>query len=107
MLPKSRRIPRKRFKPLLGSKKYFHTKHFLLRVAPAEETHLAVSVSKKISKKALIRNKVKRRVYSTMRNFMPTLKPCLYLIIAKPNAEKVKGEELENELRLLVVNWRL
>ena len=95
MLPKSSRIPRALFKSLLESRQYFNSEHFSLRVASSDTVRVAVSVSKKISKKAVIRNKIRRRVYSAFRNIISTLKPGLYLIVAKPKAQKVKGKELE------------
>jgi len=104
MLSKSKRISRKLFKPLLGSRKYFNSEHFSLRVAPSEETRVAVSVSKKISKKAVVRNKVRRRVYSAMRDLVSSLRVGLYLVVAKHGSEKIMGKELENELKLLVVS---
>ncbi len=98
MLSKNKRIPRALFKPLLESKKYFNSQNFSLRTALANETRVAVSVSKKISKKAVIRNKIRRRVYSVTRTFIPHLPKRLFLLIAKPGAEKTKGENLKDEL---------
>lgn len=101
MLPKSRRIPRKLFKSL-ASGRYFNSEHFSLRVAPSKEVRIAVSVSKKISKKAVIRNKVRRRVYSMMYHLIPHLTNNLFLLVAKPGAEKIKGQNLKNELAELL-----
>ena len=98
MLPKSTRIPRKLFKPILESRKYFNSEHFSLRTASSEHVRVAVSVSKKVSKSAVIRNKIRRRVYSEFRNIISTLKPSLYLVVAKTGAEKVKSEHLRSEL---------
>lgn len=107
MLAKNRRIPRKLFKPLLESKQYFNSEHFALRVALSHETRVAVSVSKKISKKAVVRNKIRRRVYSIMGDLVSSLHAGLYLIMAKSGSAKIKEKALENELRLLVVSCQL
>ena len=53
------------------------------------------------------RNKVRRRTYSAMRSIIPHLRVGLYLIIAKTGVEEVKGRDLENELRALVVSCLL
>ena len=99
MLPKSKRIPRKLFKPLLESKKYFNSKNFSLRTASSVgETRIAVSVSKKVSKKAVIRNKVRRRAYSAVSKFIPNLSKNLFLLIAKPGVEKISYEDIKDEL---------
>ena len=101
MLPKSRRIPRESFKPLLLSRKYLNSEHFSLRVAPSTKPRVAVSVSKKVSKKAVVRNRVRRRVYSVTATIFPQLSNNLFLLIAKPRSEKVKGQELKDELAKL------
>lgn len=102
MLPKSRRIPRGLFKPLLESRKYFDSAFFSLRVASSDIPRVAVSVSKKVSKSAVIRNKVRRRVYSAARDLIPILTNKLFLLIAKPGAEKIKGQSLKKELAELL-----
>ena len=107
MLPKNRRIPRKLLGLILESKKYFNSVHFSLRVAPSNVTRVAISVSKKVSKYAVVRNRIRRRTYSAIQLLIPNLSHNLYLLIAKQGAEKVKGKELENELKSLVASCRL
>lgn len=81
--------------------------HFSIRFSPTDERGLIISVSKKVSKKAVIRNRVKRRVRAVMRDLLPQLKAGKYLIVAKPSSQDVKGEELKKELRLLFVSYIL
>ncbi len=81
--------------------------HFYLRVNQADEVKVVISVSKKVSKKAVTRNRIRRRARPIVREFISHLKPATYFIIAKPGAEKIKGIELENELKSLVVSCRL
>lgn len=59
---------------------------------------VAVSVSKKVSKRAVVRNKIRRRAYSAIRELIPNFSDNLFLLVAKPGAEKVQGEKLKNEL---------
>lgn len=101
MLPKSKRIPRKSFPEIIKTGKIFNSNHFTLRKSSSKELRVAVSVSKKVSKKAVIRNRTRRRVYSSMRKLLPFLEFGLYLIIAKVGADKLKGELLESELKKL------
>ena len=81
--------------------------HFYLRVKFSPIAKVIISVSKKVSKKAVVRNRIRRRVRPIMRKFVTNLRPATYFIITKPGAEKIKGEELENELRSLVVSCQL
>ena len=101
MLSKNKRISRKLFKENISKKRYFNSKHFSIQVTPLNTARFAVSVSKKISKKAVARNKIRRRVYAMIKKLIPKIEPGLYLIIARPGAENIKGEELKNELNLL------
>ena len=77
--------------------------HFYLRVTPAARATLIISVSKKISKKAVVRNRIRRRVRPILQKFISHLKPATYFIIAKPGAEEIKGETLEKELKSLMI----
>ena len=80
---------------------------FSLRVTSADTAKLIISVSKKVAKKAVTRNKIKRRVRAVFRNLISDLKPGSYLIIAKSGAESLKSKELESELKSLVVSRKL
>lgn len=80
--------------------------HFYLRITPGETVKIIISVSKKISKKAVIRNRIRRRVRPIIKNFIPKLRPANYFIVAKPGVEKIKGKELESELIMLIRSIR-
>lgn len=104
MLPKSSRIPRKSFASLLKSSKFFHSEHFLLRTGKTSETkpQFGVSVSKKISKKAVTRNTIRRRVYAVLSKKIKNIKPISALLIAKPGAEEIQGAHLQAEIEKLL-----
>jgi len=105
MLPKKSRILRKDFPALLSSRNFFHSDHFILRnaVSPDKFPHIAISVSKKISKKATIRNTVRRRVYSVIYPDLKKISPFQILFVAKSGAEKIKGQELKEEIKQLLL----
>ncbi len=102
MLSLQHRIPRKDFGPLLKSRIFAHSPHFSLRFADSTGVRVAVSVSKKVSKSAVVRNTIRRRMYALVRDVVPTMRPGLFLFIAKPKAETVKGEALKAELSTLL-----
>lgn len=77
--------------------------HFYLRVKPlSDRVKFVTSVSKKVSKKAVTRNLIRRRVRPILREFMTRLKPAEYFIVANPGAEKIKGKSLRDELAELL-----
>ena len=105
MLPKNQRVPRKLFSELLLGSSYINSPLFSLRFvssSPIKETRIGVSVSKKISKSAVVRNTVRRRVYSAASKFFKKFPNGVFLFVAKPGAEKLKGEKLMMELAKLL-----
>ena len=69
-----------------------------MKITPSKKACFAVSVSKKISKSSVVRNKIRRRVYSAIHHLIPNVKNNLYLLIAKPGADKIGGDGLKQEL---------
>ncbi len=105
MLPKKSRIPREIFSELLVNSKYTNSPPLSLRyILGSEFSHarIGVSVSKKVSKSAVVRNTVRRRVYSSIQNFIKELPKGMFLFVAKPGIEKIKGEKLKEEIKRLL-----
>jgi ribonuclease P protein component len=104
MLPKNKRIPRSLFSEILKSRHFTHSAHFSLRIGVSGEktARAAVSVSKKVSKSAVVRNSIRRRTYSALAPHLPSLSTGLYLVVAKSGAEKLKGEALNKEIGALL-----
>lgn len=107
MLSKQNRLERKDFVNLLASKRFVNTENFSLRLGAGEKVaKLAVSVSKKVSKLAVDRNTLRRRVYSVVRSSVKDLEPNSYLFVARPSAKKLKGERLEKEVFSLLNQFK-
>ena len=98
MLPKAKRVPRKLFGTLIQSKKFIDTKHFSVRIAPSDVTRIAVAVSKRVSKKAVVRNKIRRRTYFALRELLLELPRNLFLLVAKPSVSQTKVDTIKKEL---------
>jgi ribonuclease P protein component len=67
---------------------------------------LLIAVSAKVSKKAVVRNFLKRRIRAIMRPIVKDSK-FDYFIIVKPEATKMNYQELKNEVfnKLLITNY--
>ncbi|MBU1018280.1 ribonuclease P protein component [Patescibacteria group bacterium] len=64
-----------------------------------EPSQFAVSVSKKIHKKAVKRNKLRRQVQEALRLNLPLLKTQIkVLIIARPASEKISYDEINRSI---------
>lgn len=101
MLPKSNRIPRKMF-PLLRGSKTFQNDLFLLKFAFGESGgRFCFSVSKKIAKDAVTRNKMRRSGYRLIKKLMPKIKP---KIIAAFSFKKVpqNDDEIYEKLESII-----
>ncbi|WP_456469839.1 ribonuclease P protein component [Caminibacter sp.] len=76
--------------------KKVYSKFFTFFFLPSEELKIAAVVSKKISKKAVIRNKIKRRIKHLSRDF---LKEGSFIVIPKQDISQVKFEDLQNDFK--------
>lgn len=100
MLKRRERISRSLFPEILKSRTFVNSKHLTLRVGLSlGHPKFATSISKKIAKSAVIRNTLRRRIYSSV----PTgVTPGLYLFIAKAGSATLRGQILRDEVALLL-----
>jgi ribonuclease P protein component len=68
---------------------------FTIYYQPASEFKVAVIVSKKVSKKAVDRNLVKRRLLHALRHTQPSLPHTNLVIVAKPESLHCKQLQFE------------
>jgi len=105
MLPKNHRLPREFFFKLLEDSQYVNSPAFSLRFSKKlvfNKPRVAVSVSKKISKSAVVRNAMRRRTYTALQPLISQLSPKAFLFVAKSGAEKLKGDKLKKEIEKLL-----
>jgi len=76
MLPKHKKIPRKLFKNILTRGKIFHSANTTLRIKKNDSNNTVFSfvISKKVVKKSVERNKLKRQGYSIIKEFLDKIK---------------------------------
>lgn len=69
MLPKSKRLSTKAFKEIIEKGQSFHGPFLILRAINNVATSgFGVSVPKKVAKSAVLRNKMRRRVYTVIKS---------------------------------------
>ena len=73
----------------------------VMLVAPGRELKVGFSVSKKVGK-AVIRNKIKRRLRECFRPWMGDVKTGLYVIVARPSAAEAAFDTLQKDVRYLL-----
>ena len=101
------------FKRLARLGRPFFGTSLTFRIAPQGEdrsrpSRFAFVVSAKVSKKAVERNLLRRRIREIVRKALPSIKSGLdVLVITKPNARTLSFQELEQEVHMLLTKSRL
>lgn len=87
MLKKKERLTKKEFDRFFSSGKRIHSPLFTLLYTPDESFHGAVVVGKKIHKKAVDRNRLRRRLYSALyKEVKDTDTKGVFIVLTKPGA---------------------
>lgn len=114
-LPKANRLKhRKAFKAVYQKGGHTGGKYFILRCLqdglpkegeqPLPPTQIGVSISQKVSKKAVVRNRIKRQIRSIFRSLLPHLpQGWKIVVIVKPQAQGCKYEDFLRELKELLI----
>ena len=67
-------------------------------------TRIGISVSQKVSKKAVVRNRIKRQIRAAFQTFLPTLLPgWKVVVVVRSKALECKYEHFLRELKQLLV----
>lgn len=113
MLPSSRRVRQKSFQEIFKNGRFFSGKNLSLTVLknskfPEKPSSFAFSVSKKVSNKAVLRNKLRRRGYSIVKGVINQIKPgFLAVFVLKKGAEKLIFQEYKEEIESLLAKSNL
>lgn len=108
MLSKTRRIERKYFNQILSNSKRHNSKSFTLYVSKIEDggavkgSRWAFSVSKKVIKTAVGRNKQRRRGYSAVAKLVSIVKPGYFLFFVYKKGFETEYTALEGEIKTLL-----
>jgi len=106
VLPKKHRLKKKKefervFKKGKSAKKDFLFIKFIKN--SLDTTRFGFIVSRKISKKAVVRNKVKRRLREATREMLPEIKPGYdIVVVAQRGIEKLNFFQIKDNLKELL-----
>ena len=105
MLRKTERLPRSAFLPFFKNGKRFHGANLSVVYTPYHSFHAAVVVSKKVSKLAVGRNLIRRRLYGQLRQ-LRTQKPGVYIVTVKPTFASLSRKAMKEEASALIERLR-
>lgn len=99
MLKKKERLTKKEFDRFFSAGKRIHSPAFTLLYTPSETFHGAVVVGKKVYKKAVDRNRLRRRLYNALyKEIRETGTTGVFIILAKAGAT---GLDLSEQRRTI------
>jgi ribonuclease P protein component len=76
--------------------------------SPILLTRFGISISQKVSKKAVVRNRIKRQLKAAIRELLPQIKQgWKVVIVVKAEATECKYEHFLRELKQLLTNTKL
>jgi ribonuclease P protein component len=110
-LPKQHRLRSyQEFKQVYQKGSRHHGKWLILRVfsqqKPGESampTRIGISISQKVSKKAVVRNRIKRRIRAACRQLLPEISPGWEIVIVvKSQSQECEYGDFLQELRQLL-----
>ena len=116
-LPSKHRLKRRSdFKTVYQQGVRRYSRHLILRAVPIvpesldqpSPTKIAVSVSRKVNKKAVVRNRLKRLVKASFLSLLPQISPnWLMVVILKKEAQECKYEHFLRELEELLIKLKI
>ena len=111
MLKKKERLTRGQFDECFKKGKKIRGYHLDLSYTPSTNFHGAVVVGKRVYKRAVDRNKLRRQIYNLVYNLKKNndIKG-VFIILTKPPVSTLKYADLKNEVQGLLakaVGWRL
>lgn len=101
MLAKSQRLTTKAFNEVLAKGRVTHSTLFLIRsLSGNADIRLSAVAPQKIAKTAVLRNRIRRKIYKSAESIFPGLSEGLWLIVfSKKNIADVDNADIAADLR--------
>lgn len=106
MLPKQHRVPRAIFSTVIRRGNGAHSAHFSLKTLTVDDSkpaRFSFVISKKVDKRAVKRNLMRRRLSAVIAELLPSLPAGIVgIFFAKPRSQALAFKDIEEEIRFLV-----
>jgi ribonuclease P protein component len=102
MLKKRERLSRREVEQVLNKGKRVRGTLFSISVIGAQEMKCAVVVSKRVAKQAVLRNKIRRRVYATLGTLQDSIGNTHVVVFCNPATSQADVSDIQKELTQLL-----
>lgn len=102
MLKRSERLGRSQFASYAKGGRRFHSENMTVVYHPSLDFHGAVVVGKKVSKLAVTRNTIRRRVYAVLYGLKARQKSGVYIVMIKPSYKNLTKQAARSEVEALI-----
>ncbi len=89
------------FQRVFATRRVHGNAWFRMHYAPAEQARLGMAVARKVSGKAVVRNRIRRQIRESFRLNRLALAPMDYVILARPAAAALDRAQLRHALEQL------
>ncbi|QOC22601.1 ribonuclease P protein component [Wenzhouxiangella sp. AB-CW3] len=86
------------FSRVFATRKARSNRFFTIHYAPAEFARLGMAVSRRVSNRAVVRNRIRRQIRESFRHQRTQLKTMDYVVVARPAAAGLTPPELRDAL---------
>lgn len=110
MLPRSKRLSKKEFDEVMKKGRVNHSTFFTVIWVVSEDKHLKISsvAPKKIAKTAVLRNAIRRKVYSAVGKSINDISlPIKAIFLSKTGVIDIKNQDLKKEVRSIFVKMKV
>lgn len=103
MLPRKRRLSRQAFSRFFSVGKRYHTPLCTYIVAPAEAFYGSVVVSKKVARRAVDRNTIRRRFYAILRQHHSGMHLTgAYICLVKSGSMTATSNDIQDDMMSVI-----
>jgi len=100
MLPKSERLDTKRFDEIIASGRNINAGAFYFKALNNDSLRFAVVISKKVSKSAIKRHFLKRRVFNSIKENKALFPPADYIVFANKEILDLNQAQITEAVKL-------
>lgn len=104
-MPERRRLPRSarlltgaRFSAVFAERRCHSNALFRIHYAPSDQARLGMAVSRRVSPRAVVRNRIRRQIRESFRLWRPRLAPLDYVVVARSAASQADRITLRETL---------